>query len=312
MTADDDAAALERERPALRGLAYRMLGSLSDAEDAVQEAFVRWMRLEDAQRAAIENPGAWMMRVTSRICLDMLGSARVRRESYVGPWLPEPVPAFADPARSAAAADPLDRVTLDDSVSMALQVVLETLTPAERVAFVLHDVFEMPFAQIAETVGRTVPATRQLASSARRKVRSRTEDAASRSRHDAVAAAFAAATDTGDVDALISLLDPAVTLTSDGGGKVSAARRPVHGGDRVARFLLGALTKHPDATVEPIATDDGLGFLITEHGSVDSVTVLGVRGERVTEVWLVRNPEKLTRWRRGDGAAEPHPARRRP
>ena len=118
-----------------------------------------------------------------------------------------------------------------------------------------------------------------------------------RSRHDAVAAAFAAATDAGDVDALVSLLDPAVTLTSDGGGKVSAARRPVHGADRVARFLLGALTKHPDATVEPIATDDGLGFLITEHGRVDSVMVLGVRGERVTEVWLVRNPEKLTRWR---------------
>ena len=216
MTADDDAATLERERPALRGLAYRMLGSLSDAEDAVQEAFMRWMRLEDAKRAAIENPGAWMMRVTSRICLDMLGSARVRRESYVGPWLPEPVPAFADPARS---------------------------------------------------------------------------------RHDAVAAAFAAATDAGDVDALVSLLDPAVTLTSDGGGKVSAARRPVHGADRVARFLLGALTKHPGATVEPIATDDGLGFRITEHGKVNSVMVLGVRGERVTEVWLVRNPEKLTRWR---------------
>ena len=182
---------------------------------------------------------------------------------------------------------------------MALQVVLETLTPAERVAFVMHYVFEMPFAHIAETVGRTVPAARQLASSARRKVRSRTEDAAPRSRHDAVAAAFAAATDAGDVGALVPLLDPAVTLTSDGGGKVSVARRPVHGADRVARFLLGALTKDPDATVEPTATDDGLGFLITEHGSVDSMMVLGVRGERVIEVWLVRNPEKFTRWRRG-------------
>ena len=141
---DDVAAALDAERPALRGLAYRMLGSLSDAEDAVQDAFVRWVRLTDAQRSAIENPGAWMMRVTSRICLDMLGSARARRETYVGPWLPEPVPALTEASRTS---DPLERVTLDDSVSMALQVVLDTLTPAERVAFVLHDVFELPFAQ---------------------------------------------------------------------------------------------------------------------------------------------------------------------
>ena len=123
---DDLTSTLDAERPALRGLAYRMLGSLSDAEDAVQDAFVRWVRLSDAQRSGIENPGAWMMRVTSRICLDMLGSARARRETYVGPWLPEPVPALTEASR---ATDPLERVTLDDSVSMALQVVLDTPHP---------------------------------------------------------------------------------------------------------------------------------------------------------------------------------------
>ncbi|WP_309069529.1 RNA polymerase sigma factor SigJ [Microbacterium sp.] len=294
MPDDGGTAALEAERPALRGLAYRMLGSLSDAEDAVQDAFLRWVRLSADQRAAIENPGAWMMRVTSRICLDMLGSARARRETYVGPWLPEPVPAGADPGLTG---DPLDRVTLDDSVSMALQVVLHTLTPAERVAFVLHDVFELPFAQIAATVGRSVDATRQLASSARRKVRSRTDDVAPRERHDEVAAAFAAATGAGDFAALVAILDPDVTLTSDGGGKVSAARRPVLGAVNVARFILGVLTQRPDVQVEPIATADGLGFIVSEHGVVDTVIVLGVRRDRVSDVWLVRNPDKLTSWR---------------
>lgn len=286
--------ALEAERPALRGLAYRMLGSLSDAEDAVQDAFVRWVQLSDGQRAAIDNPAAWMMRVTSRICLDMLGSARARRESYVGPWLPEPVPAHAV---GAGALDPLDRVTLDESVSMALQVVLDTLTPAERVAFVLHDVFELPFAQVAATLGRSVDATRQLASSARRKVRTRTEGAAPRERHDAVAAAFAAATGEGDFEALVAILHPDVTLTSDGGGKVSAARRPVLGAANVARFILGVLTQRPTAQVAPIATADGLGFIVSEGGVVDTVLVLGVRADRVTDVWLVRNPDKLTSWR---------------
>ncbi|MBO0610340.1 RNA polymerase sigma factor SigJ [Myceligenerans salitolerans] len=294
MPDDGVTAVLEAERPALRGLAYRMLGSLSDAEDAVQDAFVRWVRLSDEQRAGIDNPGAWMMRVTSRICLDMLGSARARRETYVGPWLPEPVPASADHGH---AGDPLDRVALDDSVSMALQVVLHTLTPAERVAFVLHDVFELPFAQIAETVGRSVEATRQLASSARRKVRSRTDDVAPRDRHDAVAAAFAAATRAGDFGALVEILDPAVTLTSDGGGKVSAARRPVLGAVNVARFVLGALAQRPDARVDAVDTADGMGFVISEDGVVDTVMVLGVRSDRVSDVWLVRNPDKLTGWR---------------
>ena len=159
---------------------------------------MRWYRLSEDQRAAIENPGAWLTRVAGRVCLDMLGSARARRERYVGEWLPEPLPATSAFAASAAD-DPLERMTLDDSVSTALLVVLESLTPAERVAFVLHDVFAMPFAEVAETVGRSPDACRQLASQARRHIRERRAGAASREAHDALAQAFAVACARGDL-----------------------------------------------------------------------------------------------------------------
>ncbi|MDQ1130596.1 RNA polymerase sigma factor SigJ [Microbacterium sp. SORGH_AS_0888] len=286
---EHDERAVE-ERSALTGLAYRMLGSVAEAEDAVQEAYVRWWRQQPADRARIENPGAWLMRTLSRICLDVLGSARVRREAYVGPWLPEPLPAEG--------ADPLDRITLDDSVSMALQVVLDALSPAERVAFVLHDVFAVPFAQIADATGRSTDAARQLAASARRKVRDRRGELAPRERHDEIARAFAAACLGGDLGALVAILDPSVTLVSDGGGRVSSARRPVHGADNVARFLLGLVRKRPRARVAPAFTADGMGFVVREDGRVDGVIVLGVsRAGSITEVWFVRNPDKLARWR---------------
>ncbi|MDP3952221.1 RNA polymerase sigma factor SigJ [Microbacterium sp.] len=292
----DEIDELETERRRLLALAYRMLGTVTDAEDAVQETYVRWYRLSDADRERIENPAAWLTRVASRICLDMLGSARARRERYVGDWLPEPLP-----GESAIAAvvpiDPLDRVTLDESVSLALMVVLESLTPAERVAFVLHDIFAVPFAEIAETVGRTPEATRQLASQARRRVRERRAGAASREQHDAVARAFAEATATGDLSALIALLDPNVVLRADGGGKVSAARRPVVGADRVARFLLGLPHLEATATIDPTLTPEGLAFLVTIDGRADSVISVDVTGERITEVYIVRNPDKLTLWR---------------
>src|SRR5262249_3929200 len=153
-------------------LTYRMLGSLAEAEDAVQETYARWYAMPARQRDAIESPGAWLTTVASRICLTLLGSARVRRETYVGEWIPEPLPAGPDwPAgRAGGAADPADRVTLDESVSMAFLVMLESMTPAERVAFILHDVFRYPFAEVAEIVGRTPAACRQLASTARHRV----------------------------------------------------------------------------------------------------------------------------------------------
>lgn len=292
----DEIDDLEAERRTLLALSYRMLGTVADAEDAVQETYLRWYRLSAAERAQIANPAAWLTRVAGRICLDHLGSARARRERYVGEWLPEPVPGESAIAASVPV-DPLDRVTLDESVGVALMVVLESLTPAERVAFVLHDIFAVPFAEIAETVGRSPEATRQLASQARRRIREKRAGIATREQHDAVARAFAEATVTGELEALIGLLDPDVVLRSDGGGKVSAARRPVLGADRVARFLLGLPHLEPTATIEPTFTPEGLAFLVRLEGRADSVISVDVAGGRITEVYIVRNPDKLTLWR---------------
>lgn len=284
------------ERRHLLSLAFRMLGTVAEAEDAVQETYIRWYRMTQAQRDAVEVPRAWLTRVAGRVCLDVLGSARVRRERYVGPWLPEPVPvsAFADPARD----DPADRVTLDDSVSSALLVVLESMTPAERVAFVLHDVFAVPFAEIAEIVGRTPAACRQLAGSARRRVHGARAAKVARAAHDATVRAFAAAARAGDLAGLVAVLDPGVVLRSDGGGIVTAARNPVVGADKVARFLLGALERNPAAEVVDQETPDGLGFVLWVEGRVTGVVTLDVGGAVVTDVRMVLNPEKLTFWNR--------------
>lgn len=294
MEAMDDLVVVEAERRTLLALAYRLLGTVADAEDAVQETYVRWVRLTDAERARIVNPGAWLTRVAGRICLDALGSARARRESYVGQWLPEPVP--QDSLFVTPFPDPLDRVSLDESVGMALLVLLESLTPPERVAFVLHDVFGVPFAEIAETVGRSTDAVRQLASQGRRRVRERRARLATREQHDAVARAFLEAAATGRLDRLITVLDPDVVLISDAGGRKSAALRPVVGADRVARFLQGIARRHPGAEVILVPTADGLAALATLDGSPDAVFSFVVEGERITEVLAVRNPDKLTQW----------------
>lgn len=290
-----DIYSLEAERRRLLALAYRMLGTVADAEDAVQETYVRWYRLPDEERAKIINPAAWLTRVAGRICLDVLGSARKRRESYVGPWLPEPLPR-SSPLVASVELDPLDRVALDESVSMALLVVLESLTPAERVSFVLHDVFGVPFAEIAETVGRSHDSVRQLASQGRRRIRERRAGLATREQHDAVARAFLAASSTGDLDQLITLLDPDVVLRSDGGGKKSAALRPILGSDRVARFLLGLPRLNPGVELTATASTDGIALLATRDGRADSLFSLVVEGQRVTEIFVVRNPDKLTQW----------------
>lgn len=322
---DDDLADVAAERRRLLALAYRMLGTTGEAEDAVQETYVRWYRMSDAERAAIANPQGWLTRVAGRVCLDLLGTARARRERYVGPWLPEPLPAgFFAKARGAtsaagagarpvtaspgvahgsvtaqadATADPLDRVTLDEAVSSALLVVLESMTPAERVAFVLHDVFAVPFPEIAEIVGRSPAAVRQLATSARRRVASERSRRVARTEHDEVVAAFGAAAASGDLAALVAVLDPDVELRSDGGGLVSAARKPVLGAENVARFLLGLLAKNPDDQVEPLETTDGAGFAVRRAGAVIGVVNFNVVAGRVADVWIVMNPEKLGAWR---------------
>jgi RNA polymerase sigma factor (sigma-70 family) len=287
-------AQLLSERRHLMNLAFRMLGTFSEAEDAVQETYARWYRMSQDDRDAIEVPRAWLTRVAGRICLDVLDSARARRERYIGPWLPEPLPTsdFARPQP----VDPLDRVTLDDSISTALLVVLESMTPAERVTFVLHDVFAMPFDDIAAVVGRSTAACRQLATSARRRISATRNQQVTKSQHDDVVRAFAAAALSGNFEQLIAVLDPDVVLRSDGGGIVSAARNPVVGADRVARFLIGVITNPKGIGVADLQTNDGLAFAMWQDGRIVGVVNLGVAGSTISDVWMVMNPEKLSLW----------------
>jgi RNA polymerase sigma-70 factor (ECF subfamily) len=287
-------AELLSERRHLMNLAFRMLGTIAEAEDAVQETYARWYRMSASERDAIEVPRAWLTRVASRICLDVLDSARARRERYVGPWLPEPLPT-SDFAR-AQPVDPLDRVTLDDSISTALLVVLESMTPAERVTFVLHDVFAMPFDDISQVVGRSTAACRQLATSARRRISETRNQQVTKSQHDNVVRAFAAAAVSGNFEQLIAVLDPDVVLRSDGGGIVSAARKPVVGADRVARFLLGIITNPKGISVADLQTNDGLAFAMWQEGRIVGVVNLGVAGSTISDVWMMMNPEKLSLW----------------
>jgi len=297
---DPGLAAIISERRQLINVAYRLLGSLAEAEDAVQETYARWYALTPAQRDGIESPGAWLTTVTSRICLDQLGSARARRERYVGPWIPEPLPEPTEwVSGGGPPADPADRVTLDESVSMAFLVVLESMTPAERVAFILHDVFGYPFAEIAGIVGRTPAACRQLASSGRRRSRAAHRPAAPTARQSALVRDFGKAWQASDIAALVALLDPDAVITSDGGGQAIAARHPVKGAGLVSRFLAGIAAHADDLTVAE-RTVNGQPGLIAQHGGT-TVTVLafGIEGDRITRIWAIRNPDKLRAWAPG-------------
>ncbi|MEU5264566.1 RNA polymerase sigma factor SigJ [Amycolatopsis sp. NPDC021455] len=277
------------ERPRLIGLAYRLLGSLSDAEDAVQEAYGRWYALSGPQRAAIERPGAWLTTVASRICLDVLGSARVRRERYVGEWIPEPLPEEAG-----WPGDPADRVTLDESVTMAFLVVLEAMTPAERVAFVLHDVFGYPFAEVAAVLGRSAAACRQLATSARRRVRA-ARGPAPRGSADVVRA-FKLAWEAKDIEGLIGLLDPEAQATADGGGLVSTVLHPITGSERIARYAVDITGRIPALTLVETVVNGRPGLLARRGDAVVMVMAFDVAGESIRRIWAVRNPEKLRPW----------------
>lgn len=282
------AAELERHflehRRYLLGVAYRLLGTVTDAEDALQET---WLRARRTDVEGIDDVRTWLAVITTRICLDILKSARSQRERYVGEWLPEPLLDDADPA---------DRVTLDDSVNLALLVVLETLSPAERTAFVLHDVFGYPFDTIADAVGRTPAACRQLAARARAHVEQRAPrfepDPAE---HRRVVEAFAHAASSGDVDALLATLDPDVVLRSDGGGKVPARREPLVSASAVAALVFGVLRLRPDTVLSPAAVNGGLGLITTEHGQVTGVVGFAVRDGRIVELHFLMNPDKLAR-----------------
>ena len=272
-------------RPRLLRLAYSQLGDLGEAEDVVQEA---WLRLERTDTESIDDLDAWLTTVVGRLSLDALRSARVRRETYVGPWLPEPVVSFA-------ADDPADRVTLDESVSYALLALLEQLSPAERTAFVLHDVFDVPFDEVGEVVGRRPEAVRQLASRARRHVaHQRPRFEASPDQHDRAVRAFAHAVAEGDLEALVAVLDPDVVWTSDGGGRAITARKPLRGAGRVARAWVALRRKASvGATATPIELNGRLGLMIGGADRNRSVISFVVDGGRITRIDLVRNPDKL-------------------
>jgi RNA polymerase sigma factor (sigma-70 family) len=293
-----DAIASERRR--LINLTCRLLGSLAEAEDAVQEAYARWYAMSAQQQDAIESPGAWLTTVASRICLDLLGSARARRERYVGEWIPEPLP---EPAEwisgrpGGTAIDPADRVTLDESVNMAFLVVLESMTPAERVAFILHDVFRYPFAEVAEISGRTPAACRQLASSARRRVRASQAPPTPTARQAGIVRAFKQAWEAKDIGALIGLLDPGAAVIADGGGLVSAALRPIDGGEQIARYLVDLAGRAPGNVTFLERTVNGQpGLVAQQDGVTATVFAFDVSGDRITRIWAIRNPEKLRPW----------------
>jgi RNA polymerase sigma-70 factor (ECF subfamily) len=292
----DAAGVFDEHRGLLTSVAYRVLGSVTDAEDAVQEAWLRWSGVDHSE---VNDPRAFLVRVTTRLAIDRLRRAKTRREAYVGPWLPEPVLTGQDPSEDAAMAE---------SISMAMLVVLETLSPLERAVFVLREAFGMPHSEIADVLGRNEEAVRQLASRARAHVHER------RSRFDAdqieqrrVTERFIEATSTGDLEGLMAVLAPGVELVADGGGRALAPRRPVRGAEKVARFLFAVVTEEQTARfLESVGSDPSggthvhlaevngaPGVVITARGEPVSALVLDVSGGMVVTIRLVANPEKL-------------------
>jgi RNA polymerase sigma factor (sigma-70 family) len=292
--------AIMSDRRQLINLAYRLLGSLAEAEDAVQETYARWYAMTEQQQDAIQSPGAWLTTVTSRICLNLLGSARARRETYVGEWIPEPLPDRAEWISGRAggpSADPADRITLDESVSMAFLVVLESMTPAERVALILHDVFRYPFADVAEITGRSPAACRQLASSGRRRVRETRASATPATRQAGIIRAFKAAWEAKDIDALIGLLDPDATAIADGGGLATTFLRPIEGGEQIAHAWVEIANRASGNLTVLERTVNGLpGLVAQQDGVTVTVFAFGVADDRIKHIWVVRNPEKLRPW----------------
>ena len=292
---DPHLAEVISERRQLINLAYRLLGSLAEAEDVAQETYTRWYALTEQQRAAISNPGAWMTTVASRICLDLLGSARARREHYVGDWIPEPVPGGWLDGTGSAPADPADRVTLDESVSMAFLVVLDSMTPAERVSFVLHDIFRYTFNEIAEVVGRTPAACRQLASQARRRIDT-SRDRSTADREDLVRS-FKQAWESRDIEALVGLLDPSAVATADGGGLALAFLEPISGAEQIASAWMEIAARAPAVTIQECSVNGQPGLVGQVDGTTVSVYAFDIADGRITRIWAVRNPEKLGPWR---------------
>ena len=295
---DPGLSAVMSERRQLINLAYRLLGSLTDAEDVVQETYARWYAMTPPQQQAIESPGGWLMTVASRICLDLLGSARARRERYVGEWIPEPVPAPTEwiSGQAVGTIDPADRVTLDESINMAFLVVLDSMTPAERVAFILHDVFRYPFGEVAEIVGRTPAACRQLATSARRRIRASQALPAPTTKQADLVRDFKQAWEAKDIGALIGLLDPEATAIADSGGRARAHLRPIEGSEQIAHAYVDVATMAPGLTLLERTVNGQPGLVAQLDGVTVTVFAFDVAGDRIKHIWAMGNPEKLWTW----------------
>jgi RNA polymerase sigma-70 factor (ECF subfamily) len=271
-------------RGRLLGLAYRMLGSRNDAEDVVQDAYLRFAGAQD-----IHNPEAFLVTVVTRLCLDRLKSAKTQREIYVGPWLPEPV----FDAQGLAA----DTATeLADDLSFALLLALDRLSPLERAAFLLHDVFDMPFAEVAGMLERTEASCRQLATRARRAMRdARPAPTATPDNHARLLSAFSEAVTSGDVSRLAGLLREDAIAITDGGGRKTAALHPIVGADKIARFFIALANKNAarDIRIEPATINGTAGALLYMDGEVDHTLSMAIDGERIAAIYIVRNPDKL-------------------
>ncbi|VXD00283.1 sigma-70 family RNA polymerase sigma factor [Sphingomonas sp. 8AM] len=279
---DQRVVAFEAERKRLARLAYRMLGSLSEAEDTVQDAWLRWERAG----GVIESPAAYLTRIVTRLCLDRLKSARAMRERYIGPWLPDPLVGTVDPV-----------ATIADDITVTLMLAMERLSPLERAAFLLHDVFDVSLGDVAITLGRDPAAVRQLASRARRHVQAaRPRYAVATAEAERISHAFFAAARDGDTAALSTLLAEDVAIHADGGGKVLAFRNVLHGIDRAVRLFVAQKRKRPEAPrLLRTATIDGLpGYISIERGGILQTTALDVRDGKIATIYIVRNPDKLT------------------
>jgi RNA polymerase sigma-70 factor, ECF subfamily len=294
--ADDAADSFEEWRGLLFGVAYRMLGSATDAEDMVQEAYLRWRQRSDRE---VESVRAYLVTILTRLCIDQLASARVRRTSYTGPWLPEPI-----------MADQPAPVEQAESLTMAFLVLLEELTPPERAAFLLHDVFGYPFEEVASALGRSVTSSRQLASRARRHIDRRRQRFDADPRHGReLTREFLVACGSGDLDGLLGLLADDVVVWTDGGGKVRAAMRPVVGADRSSRFLLNVAKKLHGVPRE-VTLNGQAGLVFFEGAAVTAALILDISGAKIVAVRTVANPDKLACLNREmTGVGEPGGAR---
>ncbi|MBA3610996.1 MAG: RNA polymerase sigma-70 factor [Rubrobacter sp.] len=280
-----DSGVFDRHRILLFSIAYRMLGSVMEAEDVVQEAFVRWERADDSD---VRSPRAYLSTVVTRLCLDQLGSARARREEYVGPWLPEPLPTDTE-------SDIAETTVLHESISMAFLVLLESLSPLERAVFLLREVFDYDYPEVSRIVGKSEANCRQIARRARGFVSSRRPRFESLSaKGEQLVGRFVEACQSGDLDGLLGLLSADVTLYSDGGGKTRAALNPIHGPGRTARFLLGILGKVPPGfTTRIVRINGGPGVVGYVHEQPMSVVTLDAASGEIHNIRIVVNPEKL-------------------